>query len=77
MVKPIKIKNVQDIEKVNSIVSKYPFDIWIHGKSGMADAKSILGMFILKLNEPLTLVIPDDADYGKLFTELDEYIQFY
>lgn len=77
MVKPIKIKDVKDIEKVNNIVSKYPFEIWIHGKSGMADAKSILGMFILKLNEPLTLVVPDNADYDKLFEELDEYIQFY
>lgn len=77
MVKPIKMKNVQDIEKVNSIVSKYPFDIWIHGKSGMADAKSILGMFILKLDEPLTLVIPDDVDAHQLFAELDEYIQFF
>lgn len=77
MVKPIKMKNVQDIEKVNSIVSKYPFDIWIHGKSGMADAKSILGMFILKLDEPLTLVVPDNDDYGKLFDELEEYLHFY
>ena len=77
MVKSIKIRNVHDIEKINAIVSKYPFDIWIHGKSGMADAKSILGMFILKLNEPLTLVIPDEADYDRLFVELDEYMQFY
>lgn len=77
MVKPIKIKSVQDIEKVNMIVSKYPFDIWIHGKSGMADAKSILGMFILKLNEPLALVIPDDADSTQLLNELSEYLHIY
>jgi hypothetical protein len=74
VIKPIKIKNVEDIEKVNQIVSNYPFDIWIHGKSGMADAKSILGMFILKLNEPLTLVVPDDVDTSKLFKELEEYL---
>lgn len=76
MVKPIRIKDVNDIEKINSIVTRYPFDIWIHGKSGMADAKSILGMFILKLNEPLTLVVPDDAPTESLFNELEEYIQF-
>ncbi len=46
MMKPIRIKNIKDIEKINSIVSKYSFDIWVHGKSGMADAKSILGMFV-------------------------------
>ncbi|MDF2988706.1 MAG: hypothetical protein K0R50_4216 [Eubacterium sp.] len=77
MVKPIKIKNVQDIEEINKIVSQYPFDIWIHGKSGMADAKSILGMFILKLDEPLTLVVPDEADTHKLFKDLDQYMHFY
>ncbi len=77
MVKPIKIKNVEDIETINRIVSQYPFDIWIHGKSGMADAKSILGMFILKLDEPLTLVVPDEADTTKLFKELDQYMHIF
>lgn len=76
MMTPIKIKDIKDIEKINKIVTKYTFDIWIHGKSGMADAKSILGMYVLKLNEPLTLVIPEDANYKKLFKELEEYIDF-
>ncbi len=74
MVKSIKIKDIKDIEKINRMVSKYPFDIWIHGKSGMADAKSLLGMFILQLNEPLSLVVPDDADFERLFAELNEYL---
>lgn len=76
MIKSIKMKDIKDIEKVNDIVSKYPFDIWIHGKSGMADAKSILGMFILKLDEPLFLVVPDDSDSDRLFRELEEYLYF-
>lgn len=75
MIKPIKLKKVEDIEMINSIVSKYPYDIWIHGKSGMADAKSILGMFILKLDEPLTIVVPDNVNYSLLFKELSEYVQ--
>ncbi len=77
MVRPIKIKRIEDIENINRIVSRYPFDIWIHGKSGMADAKSILGMFILKLDEPLSIVVPDDEDTGKRFKELDEYMHIY
>jgi phosphotransferase system HPr-like phosphotransfer protein len=76
MFKPIKIKNVNEIEKINAIVSKYPYEIWIHATSGMADAKSILGMFVLKLNEPLVLVVPDDVDSSKLFKDLKEYIDF-
>lgn len=75
MVRPIKLKKIEDIEKVNSIVSRYTFDIWIHGKSGMADAKSILGMFILKLDEPLTLVVPDNVDTKSLFKELSEFLE--
>lgn len=76
MIRPIKIKKVEDIEKVNRIVSRYSFDIWIHGKSGMADAKSILGMFILKLDEPLTLVVPDNVNTKELFKELEEFLEF-
>jgi phosphotransferase system HPr-like phosphotransfer protein len=76
MMQLIKIKNIRDVEKINAIVSKYSFDVWVHGKSGMADAKSILGMYVLKLNEPLTLVVPDDANYKALFKELEEFIIF-
>jgi phosphotransferase system HPr-like phosphotransfer protein len=76
MLQGIKIRNIKEIEKINQIVSKYSFDIWIHGKSGMADAKSILGMYILQLNEPLRLVVPDDANYHPLFKELEEFIIF-
>lgn len=74
MTRGIKVKDIRDIEKINNIVSHYSFDIWIHGVSGMADAKSILGMFILKLDEPLKLVVPDDANYEKLFKELKEFL---
>ena len=41
-------KNTDDIQKINKIVTKYGFDIWIHGKSGMVDAKEPAhGMFLL------------------------------
>ncbi|MDO7907942.1 HPr family phosphocarrier protein [Paenibacillus sp. JX-17] len=76
MMRPIQVKNVNDIEKINQIVSNYTYDIWIHSKSGMADAKSILGMYVLKLDEPLTLVVPDNVNPKKLFKELSEFIQF-
>jgi hypothetical protein len=75
MIKSIKLRDVKDIQTVNDIVTKYPYDIWIHSKSGMADAKSILGMYILKLNEPLTLVIPDDVNPKDLFEELSEFLE--
>ena len=77
MTKAIKVKNTEDIQTINSIVTEFPFDIWIHGKSGMVDAKSLLGMFLLSLNEPLELVIEDDEDpkeVKKLFKALANYL---
>lgn len=70
----IKVKNIIDIQKINQIVSTYSFDIWIHSKSGMVDAKSILGMFALSLNEDLFLVLEDGTSTKELFKELGEYV---
>ncbi|THF75240.1 HPr family phosphocarrier protein [Cohnella fermenti] len=75
MIRSIRIKDVGSIEKVNAIVSRYPFDIWIHSKSGLADAKSILGLYALKLNEPMFLVVPDGTDSKRLFEELEPYVE--
>ena len=77
MTKAIMVKNTEDIQTINSIVTEFPFDIWIHGKSGIVDAKSLLGMFLLSLNEPLELVIEDDEDphdVKKLFKALGDYL---
>ena len=77
MTRAIRVKNTEDIQKINKTVPKFPFDVWIHGKSGMVDAKSLLGMFLLSLNEPLRLVIEDDIDakqVKKLFSDLEDYL---
>lgn len=76
MTKAIRVKNTEDIQKINKIVTQYTYDIWIHGKSGMVDAKSLLGMFLLSLNEPLQLVVEDDVDTKKLFKDLEDYLEF-
>ena len=51
MTRGIRVKNTDDIQKINKIVTKYGFDIWIHGKSGMVDAKSLLGIFLFFLGQ--------------------------
>ena len=71
----IRVKNTDDIQKINKIVTRYGFDIWIHGKSGMVDAKSLLGMFLLSLNEPLQIVLEDDVDPTALFKDLKDYLE--
>ena len=75
MTRAIKVKNTDDIQKVNRIVTRYGYDIWIHGKSGMVDAKSLLGMFLLSLNEPLSLVVEDDVDATDLLKDLADYLE--
>jgi len=75
MTRGIRVKNTDDIQQINRIVIRYPFDIWIHGKSGMVDAKSLLGMFLLSLNEPLHIVIDDDVDASDLLKELSDYLE--
>lgn len=75
MTRAIKVKNTEDIQKINRIVTRYGYDIWIHGKSGMVDAKSLLGMFLLSLNEPLSLVVEDDVDATDLLKDLEDYLE--
>ena len=75
MTRKIKVKNTEDIQKINQIVSKYSYDIWIFGKSGQVDAKSLLGMFLLSLNEPLQIVVEDDGGPTALFKDLAVYLQ--
>ena len=72
----ILVNDMKDIQKINHIVTQYPFDVWIHSNSGMVDAKSILGLFILSLNEPMHIVLDDDVNPDKLFKELSQYITF-
>jgi len=73
MTRGIRVKNTDDIQKINKIVTRYGFDIWIHGKSGMVDAKSLLGMFLL--SEPLQIVLEDDVDPTALFKDLKDYLE--
>lgn len=72
----IKVNDMKDIQKINHIVTQYPFDVWIHSASGMVDAKSILGLFILGLNESMHIVLDDDVDPTRLFKDLSPYITF-
>ena len=74
MRKRIEIHEADDIVKINRIVSQYAYDILIHSKSGMVDAKSLLGMFILSLKEDMFVVVEDDIDAGELFEELKDYL---
>ena len=70
----IKIKSPDAAQKLNRIAEKFPFDIWVHGKTGNADAKSLLGLMLFTLESDLKLVVDDNADVKHLLKELEDYL---
>ena len=41
----------------------------------MNSIRSLLGMFLLSLNEPLQIVLEDDVDPTALFKDLKDYLE--
>ena len=70
----IKVTSSEDAQKLNKIAEKFPFDIWVHGKSGYADAKSLLGLMLLTIERELKLVIDDDIDTNRFHKEIEPFL---
>jgi phosphotransferase system HPr-like phosphotransfer protein len=70
----IKITTSEDAQKLNKIAEQYPFDIWVHGKSGYADAKSLLGLMLLTIETDLKLVIEDDNDTKAFEKDIEKFL---
>ena len=70
----IKISSTEQAQKLNALAQKYSFDIWVHGKSGYADAKSLLGLMLLTIETDLKLVIEDDIDTKHFEKEINEFM---
>ena len=69
----ILIHSSVQAQKLCRIAEMYPFDIWIHGKSGQADAKSLLGMMLLTLENDVKLVVEDGIDTEAFEKEIEEF----
>lgn len=70
----IKITSSADAQKINAIAQKYPFDIFVHGVQGYADAKSMLGLMLFTIENDLKLVIEDDVDARQLEKDIAPYL---
>ena len=70
----IKIASSEDAQKLNKIAEKYPFDIWVHGKSGNADAKSLLGLMLLTIETDLKLVVEDEHDTKMFEKDIERFL---
>jgi len=69
----IMIKSSEQALKLSKIAEKYSFDIWIHGKTGQADAKSMLGLMLLTIENDVRLVVADGVDAKALEKEIEEF----
>jgi len=69
----IMIKSSEQALRLSKIAEKYEFDIWIHGKSGQADAKSLLGLMLLTIENDVQLVVSEGADTAHLEKEIEEF----
>ena len=70
----IRITSSEQAQKLNRIAEKYPYDIWVHGKSGQADAKSMLGLMLLTLENEVVLVVDDDVNTKVLEKDIREFL---
>ena len=70
----IKITSSQEAQKLNRIAEKYPYDIWVHGKNGQADAKSMLGLVLLTIEDDVRIVVADGIDTRALEKDIAEFV---
>lgn len=62
MVFNVKLNGTEDAQALNAAATKYVGDVWIHGKQGTADAKSLLGLMLMSMESDVRLVVDDAAD---------------
>lgn len=56
----IQLSLAENVKDFVAAVSKYPYDIDLRSGRHVVDAKSILGIFSLDLNKPITMEVYDD-----------------
>lgn len=71
----IKLRNINDIKKFINITEKYKSDIDIMTSKVIIDAKSIIGIFALDLNDEVYVrIISDDiAECRKFVAEMADF----
>lgn len=62
MILPIEIKTVKDAKEINDFAAQFNYDTYVHGKTQMIDAKSLLGLCSLVGQPDLHFVVPDHAN---------------
>ena len=74
MNKTIFIHTSEQAQKLNRIAERYPYDIWVQGKSGQADAKSMLGLMLLTIENEVNIIVKDGIDTRALEKDIAEFV---
>lgn len=72
MIQEIEIKDGAQIEKINQLACKAPYEIWLSTDTVMLDARSLLGLFAL-VGKRARVVAEDSVDpraFGKLVSKM-------
>lgn len=72
----IDLHSIDRVKSFIDITSQYPFEIDLVSGRYVIDAKSIMGIFSLNLNQPIELVAhsDDEAEISKFLDAIKEYI---
>ena len=61
MVKEITIKDKEQVEKINKLATRAPYEVWVSDSTMMLDARSLLGLFAM-VGKKASVVVEDDVD---------------
>lgn len=73
MEKQIEIKSEAQIEKINKLACKTPYEVWLHCGNIMLDARSLLGLCAL-VGKKASVVVEDDVaprSFQKLVSRME------
>ncbi|MCQ2447290.1 MAG: hypothetical protein MJ073_00075 [Oscillibacter sp.] len=70
MTKVIEIKDKAQVERINELASKAPYEVWLSTDTVMLDARSLLGLFAL-VGQKAHVVAEDNVD-ARQFSKLVE-----
>ena len=72
MTKTIEITSKSQVEKINQLASKAPYEVWLSADAVMLDARSLLGLFAL-VGKKARVVVADNVNpkaFGKLVDKM-------
>lgn len=61
MTKELNITSKDQVEKINDLACKTPYEVWLSTDTLMLDARSLLGLYAL-IGQRVKVVAEDDVD---------------